>query len=72
MCHSTVTEDLDVRPSILPASLWRCEICCHVWKESGAIRPLSDQPPFVNAAAPRRRKTTVGRRRSCSDPPGHC
>jgi hypothetical protein len=56
MCHSTSTEDLDVRPSILPNSLWRCRICCHIWKEGGAVLPAPIPPHLTNVDTARRRK----------------
>jgi len=44
MCHSTLTVNLDVRPSILPVSLWRCTICCDIWIEGGDVRPKPIHP----------------------------
>jgi hypothetical protein len=65
MCHSALTEDLNVRPSILPDSLWRCQICGDVWSERSTVLPL-DPPHVINADAPPRRKRMTGRRRSCA------
>ena len=54
MCHSSLTEDLDVRPSILPDSLWRCKICGDIWRERGATRPKSHWRQVAHTNAPRR------------------
>ncbi len=45
MCHSKLTRDLHVSPSILPDRLWRCEVCCDVWSERVAIQPSPEPPP---------------------------
>jgi hypothetical protein len=65
-CHSRSTEDLDIRPSILPDSLWRCRICYEIWRERRAIRPRLDPPHVIKADALRRRKRMTGRHRSCA------
>jgi uncharacterized Zn finger protein len=54
MCHSSLTEDLDVRPSILPDSLWRCKNCGDIWRERGDTRPKFHPRQVANTNAPRR------------------
>jgi hypothetical protein len=57
MFHSKWTRDLDVHPSILPDSIWRCDACGDAWNEHGAGRPKPDPTHFVETDTHRRRKT---------------